>query len=100
MEPYVVGMVCIAVLVAASLVANRRLISRRELPMHFNLGGRPTWYAPWPVALAVMPALATIFLLAPLLGTHESLRHVSMFALAFIVAHALHLALIFRHPGR
>ena len=95
----------IAVLVIASVRADRRFRSAERLPMQWSLTGNVNWTAPRRIALAFAPALAAICLgaiaiLAWVGGAprpgQEGLGPlvVLMVGLVFAGVHALHLRLI------
>ncbi|HBS50411.1 MAG TPA: hypothetical protein DEA05_10165 [Rhodobacteraceae bacterium] len=91
--------VSLALLIAMSWRAERRLRHLDRLPMQFGPTGQPGWTAPRRLALAFMPvfAAATFALIALLTPPHAMPLAVAWFvALAFVSGHALHLWLIAR----
>ncbi|AMY69349.1 hypothetical protein [Frigidibacter mobilis] len=91
----VIATAALALLAALSLAANRRLRHLGRLPMHWGLAGQVTWTAPRPLALALVPILAAIMLLASALSGAPPLM-TALMALALIAAHLAHLWLIRR----
>jgi hypothetical protein len=94
----------ICLLVAMSILGNRRFGDQDRLPMQWSLDGSVNWTAPRAVALAFTPLLATVVLvvtialpafLQPRRGEGLlMLPALVLIALVFIGAHALHLWLI------
>jgi hypothetical protein len=99
---FVAGLVLMAVLSAG---AGARIAPRTPVPMQFGLKGQPTWRLRRRWALLFAPALAAVFGLALTVMAHATdtgnltqagvslaLTRAGM-ALAFVVAHAAHLAI-------
>lgn len=95
----------VAVLVTASVWADRRFRRAARLPMQWSLTGEVVWSAPRRIALAFTPALAAIILgaIAVLVFISGAPRPgqegmgplvVLMVGLVFAGIHALHLGLI------
>jgi len=104
---YTIATVAVAVLVACSLAAGRRLGSRSRLPMQWTPSGDVTWTAPRWIALCFTPVLAAFLLFgtaamldwAQPADPTEGLVVLAVMALAFAGAHAFHLRLLNRSPG-
>lgn len=96
MGAYMVGIGTVTVLVLVSLSAGRRLRHLAELPMQWGMDGKPTWSAPRHVALAFMPTVGALIMLAIALRGSISPGTVCVVAASFIAAHILHLTLIAR----
>jgi len=96
----IIALAALALLAALSLAANRRLRHLGRLPMHWGRNGQVTWTAPRPLALALVPILAAIMLLASALSGAPPLM-TALMALALIAAHLGHLWLLRRStpPG-
>jgi hypothetical protein len=99
---YVAGLVLMAILSAG---AGARIPARTAVPMQFGLTGRPTWSLRRRWALLFAPGLAAGFGLVLTIMAHATdtgdltqagvslaLTRAGM-ALAFVVAHAAHLAI-------
>jgi hypothetical protein len=102
----VTAVIAVAVLTAMSLRANRRFRMEPRLPMQWWTDGSVTWTAPRPLALAFMPVVAAVSLVAiatltifarPRAGQEHLVIPMNVLvALAFLGVHALHLWLIAR----
>ncbi|WP_235674166.1 MULTISPECIES: hypothetical protein [unclassified Paracoccus (in: a-proteobacteria)] len=95
---------CTSVMLAvvlSSVVANQRFPKAANLPMQWDLAGKPMWFAPRVAALAFTPLLAIsvtgfIFMVAGRAEGHIA----ALVAVAFLAAHLLHLMLVYRHLTR
>jgi hypothetical protein len=91
-------------LAGISIHANRSLPNSAELPMQWGFDGRPTWSAPRKLALAFMPALYSLTMLAiafliPVQWEPDvpaMLGVMTVVATAFVAAHLFHIWLIRR----
>ncbi|MBN9318831.1 MAG: hypothetical protein BGN86_13275 [Caulobacterales bacterium 68-7] len=102
-----IAAVFIALLIAASVWANRRFADQASLPMQWGISGQVNWTAPRRVALAFTPVLGgviiggTAALLIAGVPTHPGQEHMgaqvlAMQGMAFLAGHTLHLWLISR----
>lgn len=88
----------VAVLAAMSVAFARRVPPGVRLPMQWGLDGRPTWYAPRALALAVTPLLAAgaiglVAIFGAVTDSQSPAWVMVVVDLAFLGAHGLHLAL-------
>ncbi len=100
----IVSVLTLAVLVAASVYADRHLPAAERLPMRWGMTGRVLRTAPRRVALAFTPVLAACMFMALAVMDREvdgaGDRVVRILAPSFVLAHAFHLWLIHRHFRR
>ncbi len=100
----IVSVLTLALLVAASLYADRHLPSADRLPMRWGLTGKVLRMAPRWIALGFTPVLAACMFIALAVvasgvdGAGD--RVVRILAPAFLLAHGLHLWLIHRYLAR
>ena len=96
---YAVGLAAISVVAVLSVAADRRLRHFTYLPMQWGLNGKPTWSLPRRFALAFIPGLGSVILLALALKTAATPAGVSTILIAaalMILADVLHLAIVCR----
>jgi len=90
-----IALATLILIAAISLAANRRFRTLTRLPMQWGLTGQVTWTAPRRLALAFVPAISAIVLLAALVaGAPPPLT--ALMALALIASHLGHLWLVRR----
>jgi hypothetical protein len=106
---FVAGLILMAIMSAA---AAAKIGPGVKVPMQFGLKGQPTWFAPRRFALLFAPALAAAFGLfltyMAYSTTTEFLTKQALsigtsrvgMALAFVVAHMVHLAIALNWLGR
>lgn len=106
MIPTVIALTTIGLLIGMSVRANARFRTETQLPMQWSLDGSVNWRAPRAVALALLPAAASVALIAiaglsifatPRAGQEGMvIPAVLLVAGAFLGAHRFHIWLIER----
>ncbi|MDP3340170.1 hypothetical protein [Frigidibacter sp.] len=92
---FAISLAALVLIATISLAANRRFQHLTRLPMQWGLTGQVTWTAPRRLALAFVPPIAVIVLLAALrAGAPPPLT--ALMALALIASHLAHLWLVRR----